>query len=164
MTPHDYINVALVPALGLLPLKMDSLAARALVVAICLQESNLQYRRQIRGPAKSYAQFEEVGVRGVMWHRTTNALAVEVTGRLDYPYESHAIHQAIEHNDVLGAVFARLLLWTVPRPLPWRGDVNEALDQYIEAWRPGAANDHRAVELRARWPDNYAKAWQAVTT
>ena len=162
MTSADALTVGILPALALLPERMDSIPAREMLVAIALQESGLKFRRQIRGPAKSLWQFEEIGVRGVMWHSATATLAQDVTSRLDYPFESHVIHQAIEHNDVLAAAFARLLLWTVPRPLPWRQDVDEALLQYLQAWRPGAAKDHRVTELRARWPSNWARAWEAV--
>lgn len=164
MTPQDFLSVALLPALGLLPTRMDSLPARAMLLSVALQESGLRYRRQIRGPAASYLQFEEIGVLGVMQHDATKTLAHDVTRRLDYAFESHAIYLAIEHNDVLAAVFARLLLWTVPRPLPWRTDTDEALAQYLESWRPGAAKDERVTELRARWPHNYALAWRVVTT
>ena len=49
-------------AFALLPTRMDSPEARALVTAICLQESALKHRRQIGGPARGLAPFFLEGV------------------------------------------------------------------------------------------------------
>jgi len=157
MTPADAIVVAINPALLMLPAKMDSTPARAMLLAIGLQESEFKYRRQLSGPARGYFQFERMGgVAGVMQHRATALLLAEVTGRLDYPLQVDVLYDAIEHNDVLAAVFARLLLWTIPEPLPGPHRADEGWRQYIEGWRPGKPH----VE---RWWSRYAIAWEAVT-
>jgi len=46
MIPRRWINTALIPALALLPQRMDSPPARAMLVAIGLQESELATRHQ----------------------------------------------------------------------------------------------------------------------
>ena len=53
----------------LLPAKMDSPQARAMLKAIALQESRFEHRKQIGGPARGFWQFEQGGgVRGVLNH------------------------------------------------------------------------------------------------
>jgi hypothetical protein len=56
-----FMHHGLTPALSLLPPRMDTPEARALVLAICLQESGGLYNRlQIGGgPARGYPQFEK---------------------------------------------------------------------------------------------------------
>lgn len=158
MTPEFFLNCALRPALVLLPAELDSPAARAMILAICLQESRLQHRRQIKGPARGYAQFElGGGVRGVLNHPATKPHIQRVLAALDYPPTADAARcwELIEHNDVLAAAFARLLLWTLPDRLPGRTEPNEGWDQYIEAWRPGKPH-------RDTWDVCYARAWATI--
>lgn len=153
---QDCLRIAIEPAIGLLPSKMDSTAARAMLIAIALQESDLQHRRQRNGPAKSYWQFEVVGVEGVLTHPQSAALARTLTHRLDYAVAPAVIHQAIEDNDCLAAIFARLLLWTVPEPLPTPSDTHGAWQQYLSAWRPGRPHHDR-------WHARYREAWGALS-
>jgi len=70
----DYIE----PGLKLLPQKMDTPDARAMLVAIGLQESGFAYRKQVGGPARSFWQFEMGGVTGVLTHDKTSAYISEV--------------------------------------------------------------------------------------
>lgn len=156
MNLGDVIAVAITPALSMLPARMDSVQARAMLVAIGLQESEFHYRRQLGGPARGYWQFEKDGaVLGVMNHRATGAIIAEVTRRLDYPFQRDVLHDAIENNDVLACVFARLLLWTIPAPLPEELEDDIGWIQYLEGWRPGKPHPER-------WPSRYAAAWVAV--
>lgn len=156
MKPGLFLTNALEPALKLLPANMDSLAARAMVISICLQESRLEHRRQIGGPARGYAQFEQGGgVRGVLTHPASKPHIEAVCAALDYEPEPEACYIAIEHNDILAAAFARLLLWTLPDPLPAANEVEKAWRQYIAAWRPGKPHP-------ASWPRCYSQAWGAV--
>lgn len=160
MTPESFIQNALVPALRILPLKMDSPAARAMILAICLQESRLKYRRQVNGPARGYAQFEQGGgVRGVLTHPVTKPHIQVVLTTLDYSPDSDAMdcYVAIEHNDILAAAFARLLLWTLPQALPVQNAAGSGWTQYMEAWRPGKP-------VRETWNGFYEQAWEIVLT
>jgi hypothetical protein len=154
VTPFTFTDVALTPGLSLLPAAMDSPAARAMVLAICLQESDLQHRRQQgHGPARGYAQFEQVGVAGVLMHQASRLHAVRVCEALDVPATPAAVHAALEYHDVLTVAFARLLLWTHPDPLPpdehhW--EIGWA--QYLACWRPGKPR-------REKFPGCYGVAW-----
>lgn len=158
MTPKLFTDIALAPALSLLPPKMDTPAARALIVAICLQESRLTHRRQINGSARGFAQFEPTGVRGVLQHAATKPHILSVLDKLEYPASADTMtcYVAIEHNDILAAAFARLLLWTLPASLPVRGQSDAGWQQYTEAWRPGRPH-------RETFDAIFEQAWGAVT-
>lgn len=157
MELRDVIRLAINPAMTLLPARMDSVAARAMLLAIGLQESEFQYRRQVGGSAHGYWQFERGGgVVGVMQHPLTTPTIAEVTRRLDYPFDSDVLYDAIVDNDVLACVFARLLLWTLPQALPDAMEDDLGWFQYLEAWRPGRPHP-------SRWSPRFAAAWQAVT-
>jgi len=153
-----FIQNAIFPALRLLPEKMDSQAARAMMIAMALQESRIEYRVQIGGPAHSYWQMElGGGVRGVLNHPASKPHIQAVLEDLDYDPESapDACYVAIQHNDILAAAFARLLLWTLPDKLPAATDVEGSYRQYIAAWGPGKPHP-------ATWPRFYSQAWGMV--
>lgn len=154
MTPRDVLQYGILPALSLLPPSMTSREAVAMMLAIGLQESRFAHRRQMAGgPARGYWQFERAGVRGVLLHPATSKLADEVAARLGYAVGIETVYQAIEHNDLLAAVFARLNLWWLPRSLPLAREPGEAWAQYLDAWRPGKPH-------RATWDALYAQAWE----
>lgn len=135
---------------------MDSRAARAMVLAICLQESRLTHRAQVGGPARGYAQFElGGGVRGVLTHPASRPHIQAVLAALDYTTaaSAEACWIAIEHNDILAAAFARLLLWTLPGALPAQDAPGAGWAQYIAAWRPGKPH-------RETWNAFYDQAWR----
>ena len=136
MTAIVYLHRIVIPAaLDLLPERMDTPRAEAMMLAIALQESRAVYRRQIRGPARSLFQFEVTGVIGVMAHPATRECIREVLKTMAYPADPMTVHDAMEHNDILAAVFARLLLWTHAMPLPVTAE--EAWAYYLNLWRPG---------------------------
>lgn len=168
MTPETLLKTAIVPALGLIDRRLDSPAARAMLVCIALQESGLTARRQILdagrewwesrpGPAHGLWQFERMG--GVYGVVTRNASAREIVTpairKLLYPHDVDIVYEAITHNDILACVLARALLWTVPHPLPDRMNSDVGWGQYLGAWRPGKPH-------KATWADNYRRAWEAV--
>lgn len=155
MNAHDILRLAIRPALSILPGRMDSTAAEALVLAAALQESEGKHRRQFgSGPARGFWQFEPIGVRGVLEHHTTSDLARGLCLTLSVPVE--CAYDAIEYNDVLAAGFARLALWRLPVSLPQSGaDWAEAWRQYLEAWRPGKPREDK-------WGANYLEAWRVV--
>lgn len=155
MTTLDYIVEGALPAaFALLPERMDTPAARALVIAICLQESRFAYRRQIGGPARGFPQFESSGVYGVLKHSASRPHAEAALEALAYTPEQ--CYDAIADNDVLALVMARLLLWTHPAALPSRGDTEYAWDYYVACWRPGKPH-------RNTWDSLYGRAWEIVT-
>lgn len=140
---------------ALLPPRMDSPEAKAMMIAIAMQESRWDHRRQIGGPARGFWQFEFGGIKGVLNHRASQLMIFNVLERLDYDHAPDTSYTAIEHNDVLAFAYARLLLWTLPDRLPARGEVAEAWNQYIDAWRPGKPH-------RATWDAFFGQAWTLI--
>jgi len=130
-------RVVISPGLSLLDPRMDTKEARAMLIAIGMQESRFQHRRQISGPARGFWQFEKAGIEGVLSHRASYDMARRVCAALRITPTVDSCYDAITYNDALAVCFARLLLWTLPEPLPGMKDVDEGWRQYIKAWRPG---------------------------
>lgn len=133
-----YVIEAVYPAAALLlPPAMNTPAAWRMLTAIGLQESRFRHRAQVGGPARGFWQFEQGGgVAGVLRHEASRDAARDVLARLCYTDPTpQKIHAAIEHNDVLAACFARLLLWTDARALPTTA--TDGWTQYLATWRPG---------------------------
>jgi hypothetical protein len=155
MTTDRYLRHLVLPvAYALLPKGMGTDRATAMLMSIALQESKCIARKQKKGPARSFWQFEAGGgVKGVLTHESTKRVAADVLNTLSYaPWTVTEVYEAITSNDVLAAVFARLLLWTDPQPLPPREDASASWRLYIRTWRPGKPRPHE-------WPESWAKAW-----
>lgn len=157
MQPSLLLRQAIRPALALLPPAMTSREAEALLVAIAWQESECRHRRQVPVPyARSYWQFERGGgVAGVLRHRATGHHARQVCAALDIDADTGPVYEAMEYQDVLAAAFARLLLWTLPGPLPTRGQRDTGWAQYLAAWRPGKPHEHT-------WSQSWLVGWTAL--
>lgn len=157
-----FVNTFVLPAaLALLPAKMDTPEARAMLLAIGLQESKFIDRFQVidsgaKGPARGFWQFELGGATAnVLAHQVVRAHTLRVLEALRYPPAPAPIWAALEHNDVLACALARLQLYTIVGPLPSRKAGNKAWAQYVDAWRPGEPRPET-------WDDHYARAWQFV--
>lgn len=147
----NVIDLAIEPAYLILPDRMRSPAATTMLLAIGLQESRFEYRRQVRGPARGFWQFESRGgVAGVMTHHASHDTAAAVALALQYPIRRDTIYEALADNDVLAAAFARLLLWTDPVALP--EDADSAWAYYLRIWRPGRPH-----------PETWARCWARAT-
>jgi hypothetical protein len=155
VTPADYLNTAIKPALAKLPRTMQSLDAEMLILAIALQESDLRHRRQIGGPARGYPQFELIGVRGVIEHPASMRHATALCAVLDVPTAPETIYEAIAWHDVLSAGFSRLALWRDPQPLPTESEPDKAWAYYLRCWGPGKPKPEK-------WADNWNRAWGAL--
>lgn len=144
-------SVVIPAAFTMLPAAMSSPEAVRMLLAIGWQESRFLHRRQLGGPARGFWQFETSGVRGVLAHPESKKPVRDALMLLRYPYEPtpHGCHAAIEHNDLLACVFARLYLWTLPDPLPHTADA--AWRQYLAVWRPGKPH-----------PDSWGEAWRTA--
>jgi hypothetical protein len=131
-------------------------APEAMLIAIGLQESRFCHRDQIvkgkakgvLGPATGFWQFEKGGgVRGVMGHPASRRVARACAEEAGLPWEAEAIWQAFAtpEGDEIACVFARLLLFTDPAPLPKPDPAfaDEAWECYRRNWRPG--KPHRAT-------------------
>lgn len=155
MTTLTYLNRHAIPtAFALLPIGMGSPQARAMMLAIALQESKAAARKQRKGPARGFYQFEEGGgVKGVLTHRATKTIASDVLNTLSYaPWTVTDVYEAITHNDVLASVFARLLLWTDAESLPNETDPSAGWRIYLRTWRPGKPHPHT-------WVEHFTTAW-----
>lgn len=141
---------------SLLPVQMNSTPAKAMMIAIGLQESRLIARRQVNGPARGFWQFEMGGgVRAVLNHAATRDHIRAVLKVLCYDDTPITSYTAVEHNDVLACAYARLLLFTLPDALPEKGQQDKAWLQYFRAWAPGKP-------IRATWDIYFRQAWQMV--
>lgn len=121
---------------GAIPRNYDTPEARVMLLAIGLQESRFLYRRQIRGPARGWWQFENGGgVKGVINHRSSAREIDHVLGKIHVAKAD--VYTAIEWHDQLATVMARLLLYTDPKPLPAVTDTDGAWALYSRVWRPG---------------------------
>jgi hypothetical protein len=157
VTPDDALTTAVEPALVLLPKAMDTLPARALLLAIGLQESRLEFRRQHGdGPARGLWQFEQGGgVKGIYEHDASALWTRALCNARNTAWAISSIWAALEYDDVLAAGCARLLLFTDPRPLPTLDDPGGAWDYYVRNWRPGKP-------IPATWAANHAAAVSAA--
>lgn len=144
------------PAAALLP-SMDSPKARMMLLAIGLQESRFEHRRQIGGPARGFWQFESGGgVRGVLTHKTSAYDAAKICPARGVGSSTKEVYERLENDDILACCFARLLLLTDPRSLPMIGDVDGAWDYYFRNWRPGKPHPET-------WPALYEQAHNMLT-
>jgi hypothetical protein len=90
------------------------------------------------GPARGFWQFERMGgVLAVLDHKDTSSIAIKICLRIGYEPTIDAVFYAIEDNDILAAVFARLLLWSDPRTMPSVNEVDKAWSIYLTQWNPG---------------------------
>ena len=146
----SYPKAAVDTAFQLLPVKMDSRLARVIHAAIGYQETKYLTRRQYgNGPAAGYWQFERGGIKGVMLHRASARLAMQVCDARGVEFNSEKIWEAMQVDDVLAAAFARLLMYTDAAPLPETSD--EAWHMYADkarTWSPGKPH-----------PDDWSASW-----
>lgn len=169
MTPREFNERVLNPALNLLPAAMDSAQARVMLIAIALQESRLIHRWQVidpkrsdvKGPARGLFQFEKGtrasrgGVWGVFLHPASKGHLAVLCKARSVACDPDAIYAALEYDDVLAAGVARLLLWTDPKVLPAVGDADAGWALYLRTWRPGKPHPQT-------WPALYRQALAAV--
>lgn len=156
MTPAQLNSLILTSSLSLLEPRMDTPEARAMLIAIALQESGLRARRQVNGPARSLLQFERGGVQGVAHHKASAPHLAKLCDALCYTADIDVIHAAIEHNDLLAFGLGRLLLWTHPAPMPPQDEWMRGWELYAhDLWRPGRPRFET-------WERHWNTAWEAV--
>lgn len=156
MNLQEILRDAIGPALALLPGRMTSPAAKTMLLAIGLQESRFTHREQIGGPARGFWQFEQGGgVHGVLSHAASRDHAASLCQSRNVWPNDRQVYLGLAKDDVLAAGFARLLLWTDPKPLPNSAD--DAWKLYLRTWRPGLPHRHT-------WNDFYEQAKEAVSS
>lgn len=160
---QEIIDKAIRPAYALLPAGMRSKEATVMLLAIGLQESDFKHRKQIKGPARSFWQFEfGGGFRGVQLHQATAKYAETLAAERGLAnLNPRDQFNQLETDDVYGAGMSRLLLWTDPRALPALNCSDDAFEYYLRNWRPGAytrGNPEQRAAIRSRWVRNYSTA------
>jgi len=153
------IRDAVLPqASALLPTIPFTPDSSVMLLAIGLQESRFRHRRQVKGPARGFWQFEAGGgTKGVLTHPRTHTIARSLAWeRVGTASITTTINEALAEDDVLACCFARLLLWTDPKPLPGIGDREEAWRYYFRNWRPGTPH-------RKTWDALYDQAVKLLT-
>lgn len=138
----------------------DSIDARRLLLAIALQETNLEHRRQVvsggeeNGPAASFWQFEiGGGCRGVLTHSSTRERMEKICAAYNVVPTPRGLWEAMRYNDVVAAAAARLLVYTLPSKLPTKA--SDGWLQYLSAWRPGKPHPRT-------WDAHWANATMAT--
>lgn len=150
-------------ALALLPGRMDTPEARAMLFATGYQESNFNARIQGgagtkpgKGPARGLWQFERGGgVTEILNSPDTREVIRPICRMFLFEPTPIVMHEAIANNDVIAACFARLLLYRDPRPMPKENQSLLGWDIYLKNWRPGKPR-------LADWPDNFKRGWSLV--
>lgn len=157
------VRKAVNEAYSLLPKKLNSKEADVLLFSFGFQESDFEARQQIikkdgklveAGPAVSWWQMEKGGgIIGVLTHAASKEMAKAVCAARGVRATSDAVWEAMKKDDVLGAAFARLLIYTNPFKLPKIGDSAAAWELYLREWRPGKPK-----------PQKWAKSYQVGMT
>lgn len=154
MQPDIFLRKVIRPTLELLDHSAGvpwSAVAENLLLAIALQESNLTARIQgpnDAGPARSFWQFEKIGVVDVFQRQ--KAPLKTMCDILVLPCEPGKLHLMMAYNDMIACVIARLTLRIDPRPLSLATTEDGAWDYYIKNWRPG--KPHRNRWAQTSWP------------
>jgi hypothetical protein len=166
MKPEAIYRCLLPATQALFPADFNTPKARAMLLAIGLQESDFDHRQQLivgvrewwrslTGAACGYWQIERIGIRGVMEHHRAGPMLRKVCDILGYPFDLETLWGAIRHNDILAVAIARLILWIHPAPLPGPADTDEGWKQYLLTWRPGKPKPDK-------WSECYRRAWRIV--
>lgn len=157
MKLQEIRRTAIEPALRLLPEGMGGARAEVMLLAIGLQESGFVQRRPDIGPERGFwrARPDDDMVGIVLRHPFSAPLAVAACDARRVPPIEERVFAALEHDDVLAAAFARLLLHSEGERLPPVGEVADAWTLYCRIWRP-------AQEQRQSWDRSYALAMDAL--
>ena len=165
MDPQRFLDLAVIPAMSLMPARIDSPDAHGMLVAIALQETGLLARHQFGGgPARSYFQFELPGVSEALWNPSTQRHMERVCAALDLSITPAALQTALEFHDIAAVCCARLLLWARPEPVAPQHDEDAGWRLYVATWKPGAVTHGgaRETQARARWTRSWTTAWAVV--
>jgi len=157
LTPQAVLEYVIPQAADWMPDIPFTPESNVLLLTIGLQESRFRHRRQIRGPARGFWQFERFGgTLGVLTHKSTRRTAHALAQARLGDTRAERVNEALAEDDVLACGFARLLLWTDPKPLPKLGDSEGAWQYYLRNWRPGKPHRHT-------WDALYDQALKLLT-
>ena len=131
--------------LRLLPVTMDTREARAQMLKIGLQESQLIHpdqleangRNTVLGPALGFFQFERGAVVLLMRHIATKDRLRSLCRTRGVPYTADHIWRRLRDDDVFAAAVCRLNLWWHSAPIPPVNACWDSWSYYIDCWNPG---------------------------
>lgn len=162
MDPTRLLKTAILPALDELATLgiPSSVPAARLMLAIGLQESRLEHRRQVvsggaeAGPAVSFWQGEVTGgLILTLKHSSTAKHMKAICEAYNVQPTPAGLWEAMRYQDIVAAAAARLLIYTLPGALPKTAE--EGWAQYLRAWRPGKPHPET-------WAGHWATAGEAV--
>ncbi|EFH09428.1 hypothetical protein ACFFMP_08360 [Pseudoroseomonas cervicalis] len=163
MTPKEFVQQVITPGAAWAEQVAglnSSIAARRMLLAIAIQESDLVHRYQMLpggapGPARSWWQGEQTG--GMIRVVTASAVSQSIRSRgvalcqaACVRPEAAAIWRAIEGHDLLAYGLARLLLLSDPQAIP-ETEPGAWACYADRLWRPGKPH-------RERWITSWAAA------
>jgi hypothetical protein len=158
MTIEQADTLIVVPTLAYMGAPYNSDEARVLLLAIGYQESRFATRKQEKGPARGFWQFEGgPKTAGAAFCRDPRFAPFRAfASELHYPVTMPGFMRALASGgDKLACIAARGLLFLDPRPLPARGQVQEAWGYYKRNWNPGKPH-------LATWRESYRLASDCV--
>lgn len=160
MTAAEFFAQVLLPDItwfhSAIPSIRASVEEQVMLCAIPGQESGWQNVQQADGGiARGFYQQQQNDLGDILANPATDAKAVIVCLKLGISPTAMSVYTALLGNTKLQIAFARLNLWSDPKPLPKVGDLDEAYACYLRVWRPGAPS-------AARWADVYPAALAAV--
>lgn len=160
MEPLLFLQRIIRPGLNFMadvvPKSFNTPQAEVMLLAIALQESNCRYRFQVKGPARGFWQFERGGgFKGVLRHSSSKLIIADLLDAAVLPKDDELLWDALPYSELAQVFFARLLLWTVPKPLPAVGEQQAAWRYYEDVWRPGKPRP-------LAWAKCYPDAMEAV--
>lgn len=155
-TPQTVLAKVIVPALTLLPARMDTPDARVMLVAIGGQESGYRTRQQQGGPARGLFQCERPVLQLLLDNRASEVPVRNLCSMRAVAATASDMYWAVGTDDIFAAGIARLILWCDAAPLPALGDQDAAWASYLRVWGPGKPRP-------ADWPSNYQAALTAIT-
>jgi hypothetical protein len=147
MTPEIFLQSIIRPTLIIMEKYVGverTIEAENLLLAIALQESALSARIQgprDAGPARSFWQFERIGVADVLQRQRHNLRTM--CDFLEIPFDLGKLHLIMAYNDMLACTISRLTLRLDPRPLSAASTEQGAWEYYIRNWRPGKPHPNR---------------------
>lgn len=123
------------------------------LLATMVQETEIRYRLQISGPARSFYQFERIAILDVMTRQRTEPVAELVCAVLGFQFNADVVFDKVAYNDVLATCFARLNYRNSRVPLP--STQEEGWTAYNSAWKPGKPRP-------AHWAASWAAACKTI--
>lgn len=159
-SPLEILETVIIPALedtGKVLKTKNLPEAAVFLLAVAIQESHLQFRKQFAGgPARGLFQMESepLSMMTLVMKKNPELRAMLPTAD---PKEMWNLLEFPE-NDKYGVYIARTALKSDPAPIPRLGNVEGAWEYYLKHWRPGKPR-------KEKWAISYEAAlgaWRSL--